>query len=356
MAATRGTDGSNPVDLEGSYYEDLGVSFEASIDDIRRSYYARQKLAHPDRRQRGGSVGSDETVYKLQAAWKCLGKPSRRLLYDLRNFGKSSVGTHDGPRAEERLIELMREEAAKEISAMHTSLDTILRREQATRGVVVKCALYGDLRVHYDRLHDVMCGGRTVQAEDLVGPFLDVTLPVQNLVDRHHIIVPGGPYASKSDLQGFYHPAPLDHTIELSLYVLYDFRGSLHEVICGDRETLSLPLKNHALASHGTPRGPLTAASIVEYHKYEKYREAGDDSSVVAAGERPQGESAANVSRKRRTPNVARAALDDAVTAYRFQGLAARSPGDATPGEFLTLALVTGGLLALAWYWRRSKC
>merc|ERR1719375_419153 len=136
-----------------------------------------------------------------------------------------------------------------------------LRREGATGGVIVRRALYGVLRLREDRLREGLSGSRTIKPEDLTGPFCDVVVPLQCLVERHTIVIPGGVSSSKSDLPGFYNPLPLNEETELELYVLYEFRGSLHEVIVGDRETLSLPYRKHAVPMDQGPRGPFSATN-----------------------------------------------------------------------------------------------
>merc|ERR1711920_640972 len=128
-----------------------------------------------------------------------------------------------------------------DVGNMEVLFERILRRERATRGVIVRIALYGNLRLREDCLDAVKAGQRTIEPEDLVGPFIDVAVPLQCLVEQHTIVLPGGASASKADLPGFYNPAPLDLEVEHSLYVLYEFRSALHEVIVSDRETLSLP-------------------------------------------------------------------------------------------------------------------
>merc|ERR1740117_2849121 len=166
-----------------------------------------------------------------------------------------------------------------------------------------------------------MRGARTIMANDLVGPFIDVTAPVQSLVEQHTIVLAGGALASKSDLPGFYNPTPLDFHTELSLYVLYDFRGHLHEVIVGDRETLSLPYRRHAVPQGQDPRGPFSPANVTMWRGSvsSKTRSSDAGSEAVVAS---------------------RAALEEDMIKYRFHSL--RTPGhhDATPHEFLSVVCV----------------
>ncbi|CAE8614949.1 unnamed protein product, partial [Polarella glacialis] len=253
-----------PASGQSDYYEALGISFDAAEEEIRKRYHEIVRTLHPDRRRAlAGGAEALERFHQVQSAWRCLSDPTRRLLYDLRNFGQSSVGSFDAGdgAAEELLILRSKEQALSDVRNMEVELDRILTKEKAARGVLVRLALYGDLRLREEMLFLGMSGERAIVADDLVGPLIDVSMPLQCLVERHTLVLPGGAAASKSDLPGFYNPLPLDMGVELSLYVLYEFRGSLHEVIVGDRETLSLPVRRHAIPVEQGPRGPFSPAN-----------------------------------------------------------------------------------------------
>ncbi|MCX7620250.1 MAG: PQQ-binding-like beta-propeller repeat protein [Acidimicrobiales bacterium] len=62
-----------------TYYELLGVSFDASVDEIRRAYRALVKRVHPD-------VGGDaEAFRRIRSAYETLTNPLLRREYDDRN-------------------------------------------------------------------------------------------------------------------------------------------------------------------------------------------------------------------------------------------------------------------------------
>lgn len=244
------------------YYQVLGLPFEASEEDIRKEYHKIVRTLHPDRRRPGSSGGhSLERFHQVQSAWRVLSVPTRRLLYDLRNFGHSSLSTgKDEP--EGHLLELQKQQAARDMENMQIHLQTVLRREEVARGVIVRYGLYGDLRLRPERLKECSCGNRQIQADDLLGPLLDVTAPLQSFVEKHSLVLPGGVRTSKADLQGFYNPAPFDPNVELSLYVLYEFRQQLHEVLVGDREQLRVPMRKHAIGAGEVPRGPFCPSNV----------------------------------------------------------------------------------------------
>lgn len=343
---------SSRLPEENDYYQVLGVPFDSSEETIRKQYHGVVRTLHPDRRRPGGG-GSEalERFHQVQSAWRCLSDPTRRLLYDLRNFGCSSLdaeGTVEGVSvtAEEKLTQLQKEQALRDVSNMKFMLDRILRREQAAQGVIIRIALYGDLRLREDSFEECSAGQRTIEAKDLIGPAIDVALPLQCLVEQHTIVLPGGASASKADLPGFYNPAPLDTHVELGLYVLYEFRGHLHEVIVGDRETLSLPFRKHAIPAGKVARGPFSPANIALLR-----RDPSADKSKTGA---PTGKtSKAATNHTWSGPSVLNEAyraqtLKRAVVAYRLQRLHSPYSGEVSPREFIVVVLTGGIALALA--------
>eukprot|EP00448_Togula_jolla_P014049 CAMPEP_0170580936 /NCGR_PEP_ID=MMETSP0224-20130122/6773_1 /TAXON_ID=285029 /ORGANISM="Togula jolla, Strain CCCM 725" /LENGTH=328 /DNA_ID=CAMNT_0010904041 /DNA_START=30 /DNA_END=1013 /DNA_ORIENTATION=+ len=313
-----------------NYYQALGLNVGASEEEIRKQYHNVVRTLHPDRRRPGGTNSEMlDRFHQVQAAWRCLSDPTRRMLYDMRNFGRScskdigDIGTDITPQQAAKLVDLQKEQAARDVSNMEHVLEKILRRETATRGVIIREALYGDLRLRADRLEENLTSLKTILAEDLIGPLIDVKLPVQSLVEQHTIVLHGGACASKADLPGFYNPLPMDHDIELSLYVLYEFKGNLHEVIVGDRETLSLPFRKHAVPPGKAPRGPFSPANITLRRAPEKL-----GSSTVQSRQR----------------NSASRALWQAVKEYRFDGLllAERGWEEPTTREFIIMSVLAG--------------
>lgn len=339
----------------GDYYQVLGVPFEATEDEIRQRYHAVVRTLHPDRRRPGDEV--TDRFHQVQNAWRCLSDATRRLLYDLRNFGRSSLGRADGlgpegAELEEKLVCLQKEQALRDVDNMQVVLERVLGRERKARGVLVRAALYGDLRLREELLEECSSGQRAIQAEDLVGPVLEVATPLQCLVEKHTIMLPGGAAASKADLPGFYNPLPLSNDAELSLYVLYDFKGALHEVIVGDRETLRMPLRRHAVPAGREPRGPFSPANILLLRK--RAASGHGRAPRSAAGPAPQGGTLHDP--RRAAPCVhAAQALAGAVAEYRLESLfPTPQPGEATPRELLAVALAAALLLAAtAWTARR---
>lgn len=71
------------------YYEILGVSKDASADEIKRAYRKAAHKYHPDK---GG--GDEEMFKKINEAYQVLSDPQKRASYD--RFGQAGVGSSGG--------------------------------------------------------------------------------------------------------------------------------------------------------------------------------------------------------------------------------------------------------------------
>ncbi len=65
---------------EKTHYQVLGVSNEASTDEVRRAYRERMRAIHPDVNQ--GSANGSQYMTELNIAWKTLSSPHLRRAYD----------------------------------------------------------------------------------------------------------------------------------------------------------------------------------------------------------------------------------------------------------------------------------
>ena len=227
-----------------NYYHLLGVEPEATHEEIRQAFYDICRRFHPDKKKGDFQASHLEHWSAMQTAWKCLSNETRRIIYDIRREGRD-VSAEDC----QRLLHLQREQAQRDIENMRLEYQRITDREKRKNGIVIQRALYGDLRVKPGS------SGWASEGDDaLVGPWVDVAMPLQCAVDSHKLILPGG--VAKADLPGFYNPIPLIEERPCALYVLYDFKGLRHEVSISDNDALWLPLKGHALAADSKPQGP----------------------------------------------------------------------------------------------------
>jgi DnaJ-class molecular chaperone len=91
-------------------YKVLGVSRDASEDDIRRAYRKLAKEFHPDLNPTKKSA-SEEKLKTINAAFAILGEPDKRRQYDLgqidengdqrRTYSRAGAGTGRGPGSED---------------------------------------------------------------------------------------------------------------------------------------------------------------------------------------------------------------------------------------------------------------
>ena len=88
------SDQNQPLD----YYEILGVSFDASDDEIRRAYRRVAMDWHPDRNK---DPNAPRTMRLINEAWDVLGKPERRAEYDRDYFLLRSMIAEAARRAHE---------------------------------------------------------------------------------------------------------------------------------------------------------------------------------------------------------------------------------------------------------------
>ena len=88
------------------YYETLGVSKDASADDIKKAYRKLALKYHPDRNQ--GDKEAEEKFKEISIAYETLSKPEKRAQYDqfghdayTRQGGAGGGGAYDYQRAQD---------------------------------------------------------------------------------------------------------------------------------------------------------------------------------------------------------------------------------------------------------------
>jgi molecular chaperone DnaJ len=79
------------------YYALLGVSRNASADEIKRAYRKRARELHPDANP--NDTATAERFKEVARAYQVLSDPDQRARYD--RFGEAGVAGGDGPRAED---------------------------------------------------------------------------------------------------------------------------------------------------------------------------------------------------------------------------------------------------------------
>ena len=272
-----------------NYYQLLGVEDTASFEEIRQSYHEVCRRFHPDKQAAGGKLNPEQLEFwsAIQTAWKCLSNESRRMIYDIKRSGRP-LSLED----KARIQKVQRDQAARDIANMQIQYQQSMDREKQKNGIIVMRALFGDLRAASAAPESKRAGDKenstpSEQQEDesptareaeslsadiekefgIVGPVIDVTVPIQCSVDNHRVILASG--IGKSDLPGFYNPTVFHHSssaampsspsraeTHCSLYVLYKFKGATHEVNVSETDALWLPLRSHAVTADKPISGP----------------------------------------------------------------------------------------------------
>ena len=115
-------DQNQPLD----YYEILGVSFDASDDEIRRAYRRLAMEWHPDRNK---DPNAPRMMRRINEAWDVLGKPERRAEYDRDYFLLRSMVAEAARRAHEE----ERQEREWQQEQERREAEERLRRTEAVR-------------------------------------------------------------------------------------------------------------------------------------------------------------------------------------------------------------------------------
>ncbi len=179
-------------------YEVLGVSPDATDDELRRAYRLLLRQTHPD-------VGGSATKFHaVQLAWERIGSPENRAAYDRRRFDnpeqaattdayaapsasgpatKSSMKTrmhgHPGGQARLRYLDLVREWAGRgTVIDDPYAPDLIRRAPRFVRHCLAKALaeeataqLVANLGIGFTAWHDVYTSGKTDKLDHIIlGP------------------------------------------------------------------------------------------------------------------------------------------------------------------------------------------
>jgi len=130
-----------------------------------------------------------------------------------------------------------RREATSDVELMQYAVERKRQQEEERSGVIILKALFGRLDPAPERRG----------AESAAWPVLDETCSLEVSAALQYLLEDSRLQlfnSSKAGLPGFCDPCPGE---DKRLYVLYRFKGRLHEVVVGDTAPLSLPLERHLL-------------------------------------------------------------------------------------------------------------
>jgi len=136
-------------------------------------------------------------------------------------------------------ISKARAEAKTDIELMQFAVARKRQTEQARGGLIIEKAIFGRIPQPPSRRR----GGNPDEEWPAAGDTtIEVTTPLQYLLEDSKLQLFN---SAKSGLPGFCDPAPGE---DKQLYVLYRFKGKLHEALIGDRQPLFMPLERDVLA------------------------------------------------------------------------------------------------------------
>lgn len=229
-----------------NHYETLGVSPEASLDEIRMSYKQLAKKFHPDKRHSElaklanpqcyetnasvaashGAADWDELFSNITRAYDVLFDPVKKAEYDFFSMKKEKKSMADSMN---KLRELQRRDAELEEALLQIAFEKRRDVEVRKQGLVIIAATYGS----------------TLAPNQLV----DVTKQLQSIVEDSRLFLPANE-PKYSCLPGVFDPCPEFQDKFLS--VKYSFKGRDHFVIVSDKDKLIAPVKSH-LATRNQP-------------------------------------------------------------------------------------------------------
>ena len=117
-------------------------------------------------------------------------------------------------------------EAEQAIDLMSASVQRVLSIEQARHGLII-------IEAYYGRLFDI--GEHPAEGSKVI----DVRIPLQVMVKDSKLILPA---TSKAHITGFYDPCFGE---KKHLRVVYQFRGTMHEVTIENMDPLVIPRQSH---------------------------------------------------------------------------------------------------------------
>ncbi|CAK9292552.1 unnamed protein product [Gordionus sp. m RMFG-2023] len=126
-----------------------------------------------------------------------------------------------------------KKEAEASIDLMKESYNKIKTSEKTRMGLIINKALYGNLSSIPEYQYTI--SGNAIGDSSAA----DVTVPLQCLVQDSRLNIPKG---SKADLPGFY---DVCYGEPKTLYINYEYRTILHEVIFCDEDCIKLPSTAH---------------------------------------------------------------------------------------------------------------
>ncbi|KAI1291247.1 DnaJ domain-containing protein [Xylaria venustula] len=122
------------------YYADLGVSQDASTQEVRHAFYKLAKETHPDKNN--NEATHTPKFRKAQEAYECLCDVTRRQMYDLtypnirEEWARYRERIERGEKPEEEQRRIAAEQHRQRIEEYRRRMETGLRRMEESRRVM----------------------------------------------------------------------------------------------------------------------------------------------------------------------------------------------------------------------------
>jgi hypothetical protein len=129
------------------YYTLLGVSREASQEEISRAYRQKARQFHPDLQPPERAEWAGERMKELNAAYEVLGDTARRSEYDRRHWGPASRSRKRPSRA----THLHRRQAVRLAHLVGRALDFLTAFYLVAGGILIAVVVWPVLQT-YDSL------------------------------------------------------------------------------------------------------------------------------------------------------------------------------------------------------------
>ncbi|AFZ79653.1 DNAj domain containing protein [Theileria equi strain WA] len=240
---------------ELTYYEVLEVEKDCTPEDIRHAFYHFARIFHPDK---SGNSKYSWVFNEIKNAYDVLSNEYKRSSYDFENGFINSEDIQEkltsiGDAMKQLYYTFINEKADAYINSVY--------HEFTHKGLVIKRALFGDLSLVDPNL---LSSTETINVKRLQGPYIDVTVQLQVLIQNGVLHLNSGNFSSFAYLPGFYNPLHFDQhrqDSEAQLYVLYLFNDNVHEVTVSDKNPISLPMKSHMVYG-AYIKGPYPLANL----------------------------------------------------------------------------------------------
>ncbi|KAK1443787.1 hypothetical protein BgAZ_206630 [Babesia gibsoni] len=246
-----------------SRYDYLELEPSCSATDIRKAYYHFARICHPDKCH---DPSAEKLLIDIQASYDVLSDEYKRMLYDIKNGFRSA---NELAKQLDDLCEVMKDKYNNFLTDRKDAYVASVNREYERNGLIIKKAIYGDLVLNDPSVATSM---ETIGTQHIRGPFIDVTVQLQVMVENGVLHMNSGGFMSYAFLPGFYNPLDFLHNKEgdddeeeeveeANLYILYLFQGDVHEVTVSDGHSIKLPMKSHRVYGSYI-KGPYVIANV----------------------------------------------------------------------------------------------